>query len=343
MSPEVSVVMTVYNGAARLRKAVECILTQTCDDFEFIVIDDGSTDETSTILDTYTDPRIVRLRNETNLGLTQSLNTGLDHAKGEYIARQDCDDQSQPSRLAKQVAYFDSHPSTVLQGSAAREVGPAGENFGVHAQPCGDRTIRWKILLHNPFIHSSVMLRRCTLFKHNLKYDPKLPYSQDFDLWSRFLPYGRVSNLPDPLIDLHLHAGQATKIAWESQQNIADQIAQRNIATINLDMSLTEDDLAILRWRSGKKVARERWHRMREGRLLFSLLQAYNACEGKDDAEWKRVRQEQLHYIRQCLSCVSVDPKFLAAQFRVAAHDPSGLLKDLGRKITQSFQTQPDQ
>ncbi len=122
MPPEVSVVMAVYNGAARLRQAVECILTQTCDDLEFIVIDDGSTDDTSSILDTYTDPRIVRLKNDTNLGLTHSLNKGLATATGEFIARQDCDDYSYPSRLTKQVTHLNANHYADKSLQADREV-----------------------------------------------------------------------------------------------------------------------------------------------------------------------------------------------------------------------------
>lgn len=343
MSPEVSVLMTVYNGASRLRQAVESILTQTYDNFEFIVIDDGSTDETSSILDSYSDLRIVRLRNETNLGLTQSLNMGLETARGEYVARQDCDDRSMPSRLAKQVAYFNTHPSTILHGTAAREVGASGEDFGVHSQPRGDTTIRWKLLLHNAFIHSTVMLRRRTLNKHNLKYNPELTYSQDFDLWSRLLPYGQVANLEDKLVDLNLHPGQITHTAWEDQQKIGDQISRRNIAAMGLDISFTDHELATLRWRSGKTVAREKWHRTLEGQLLFGLLRSYDVYAKQPDEEWKQVRQERLRYIRRCLACFPGNITLLSNQIRVAAHDPTGLLQDLERTVKRSYQRQPSQ
>lgn len=342
MPPEVSVVMAVYNGAARLRQAVECILTQTCDDLEFIVIDDGSTDDTSSILDTYTDPRIVRLKNDTNLGLTQSLNKGLATATGEFIARQDCDDYSYPSRLTKQVTHLNANHSIILQGTAAREVGESGEDFGRLSHPRTDTTIRWKMLLHNSFVHSSVMLRRETLCKHKLKYDPQLSYSQDFDLWSRLMFYGHVANLSETLIDLHLHRGQITRIAWESQQRTADHISRRNIRTMGLDISITDDELEILRQRAGKRVARERWHRIREGQLLFRLLQAYEAQMGQIDEEWRLVRKEQLHYIRQCLALVSTNPPLLANQLRLASYDPVGLLQDLAHKFRRSFQSPED-
>ncbi|MGC8880316.1 MAG: glycosyltransferase family 2 protein, partial [Anaerolineae bacterium] len=97
MTPAISVIMAVYNGARYLREAVDSILNQTFTDFEFIIVDDGSTDETPAVLDEYNDPRIVRLRNAHNLGLTKSLNRGLHVARGRYIARQDADDLSYPA------------------------------------------------------------------------------------------------------------------------------------------------------------------------------------------------------------------------------------------------------
>src|SRR5689334_14706995 len=99
--------MSVYNGERFLREAVYSVLAQTFRDFEFLLIDDGSIDGTAAILDSFTDPRIVRLRNETNIGLTRSLNRGLEAARGDYIARMDGDDSSKPGRFAGQVAYLD--------------------------------------------------------------------------------------------------------------------------------------------------------------------------------------------------------------------------------------------
>ena len=110
MAPKVSVVMSVYNGERYLREAVDSILGQTFGAFEFVIVDDASTDETPLILSGYTDPRIVFLRNDENLGLTRSLNVGLKMACGEYIARQDADDISLPNRLERQVGLLDEQP-----------------------------------------------------------------------------------------------------------------------------------------------------------------------------------------------------------------------------------------
>ena len=112
--PRVSILMPVYNVAPYLREAMDSILNQTFEDFELIILDDCSPDNSTEILDTYTDPRIVRYRGEKNVGLSNVLNIGMDMARGEFIARMDSDDLSTPERLAVQVAYLETHPDVVL-------------------------------------------------------------------------------------------------------------------------------------------------------------------------------------------------------------------------------------
>jgi len=115
--PKISVIMSVYNGEKYLREAIESILNQTFRDFEFIIINDGSTDKTSEILSSYNDPRIVIINNKRNIGLTKSLNKGLKMVKGEYIARQDADDVSLPERLERMVNFLDMNRDVGLLGS----------------------------------------------------------------------------------------------------------------------------------------------------------------------------------------------------------------------------------
>ena len=125
-SPKISVVMPVYNGERFLREAVDSILNQTYKDFEFIIIDDGSTDQTSAILDTYQDPRIVRLTHPTNLGLVRSLNDGIAIARGEYIARMEADDWCLRDRYEKNGRFLDSHQEIMVLGTAWTRVADHG-------------------------------------------------------------------------------------------------------------------------------------------------------------------------------------------------------------------------
>jgi glycosyltransferase involved in cell wall biosynthesis len=127
MSPYVTVLMPVYNTEMYLKEAIDSILNQTFRDFEFIVINDGSTDSTSDIIESYSDPRIIYLQNEKNLGVATSLNKGLSIAKGTYIARMDGDDVSRCDRLEKQVAFMDANPEIGVCGTWLETIGDRNE------------------------------------------------------------------------------------------------------------------------------------------------------------------------------------------------------------------------
>src|SRR5262245_35822647 len=136
---KLSVLMSVLNGEAYLRLAVDSILAQTFQDFEFIIVDNASSDSTTSILDSYRDDRIVRLRNDTVLSLTQSLNRGLRSARGAYVARMDADDIASPVRLARQVDFLDEHPDVVLVASHVRLIDRNGDAFAYISRPTDPR------------------------------------------------------------------------------------------------------------------------------------------------------------------------------------------------------------
>lgn len=207
--PQVSVIMSVFNGARYLREAVDSILGQTFADFEFIVIDDGSVDETAAILNSYSDPRIVRLANQVNIGLTKSLNRGLSVAQGKYVARQDADDWSSVDRLARQVAYLEKHPQIALVGTAYTEVYEDGSPSRVVRMPAEHTEIRDKLFYENCFCHGSVMVRRSCLEEAG-EYDERFDVAQDLELWLRLAEAYLLSNLPDPLYFLRTHSASVT-------------------------------------------------------------------------------------------------------------------------------------
>lgn len=209
VSPRVSVLMSVYNGARYLREAMDSILNQTFTDFEFIVVDDGSTDETPAILDSYADPRVVRLHNETNIGLTRSLNRGLAVAKGEYVARQDADDVSLPERLQKQVAFLDAHPKVAAVGTAYIEVPVDGGPERLMVMPTASQAIREQLFYTHCFCHGSVMLRRNAMVVVG-GYDENFQAAQDRDLWLRLAERFDLANLDEPLYRLRMSAGSVT-------------------------------------------------------------------------------------------------------------------------------------
>jgi len=240
VKPRVSVLMPVHNGERFLREAVESILDQDYADFEFIIVDDGSTDNTAEILGTYSDPRIVCLSHKTNLGIVHALNCGLETARGELIARQDADDVSLPHRLEQQVRLLDQRPDVVIVGSSCHMIDDAGVRIGICRFPVSDTAIHWLMLFHNGFAHTSVMLRAGVLHQHALRYDERLSTSQDYDLWSRLLHHGLGMNIAQPLVKRRAHAEQVSRTSAIQQRCFADRIARSNLEQIGVRLSDAE-------------------------------------------------------------------------------------------------------
>ncbi len=226
--PMVSVLMSVYNGQRYLREAVESILNQTFSDFEFIIVNDGSTDTSRAILQSYDDSRILLLDNHENIGLARSVNKGLAVAKGDYVARMDADDISMPRRFEKQVAFLKDQPEVGIVGCSYDKADSNGRYWGSRRMPASDLELRWYSLLGNPFAHPSVMIRRHTLIDNNLKYDETLETTQDYDLWTRILRCTRGANLGEALLQYRFCDGITSK-RRATQLKIHDAIAFRTI------------------------------------------------------------------------------------------------------------------
>ena len=180
--PRVSVIMSVLNGEAFLRPAVESILGQTFRDFEFIVIDNASSDGTAGILDGYRDDRIVRLRNDDIRTLTQSLNRGLHAARGEYVARLDADDLAASERLGRQVAFLDANPDVVLVASHLRIIDETDRVIGHFRSPSEEAALYDDLAYRNPIGHSAAMFRRAPVLALG-GYPPAYVFAQDLALW----------------------------------------------------------------------------------------------------------------------------------------------------------------
>jgi glycosyltransferase involved in cell wall biosynthesis len=194
--PRLSVVMCVYNGAKTVGDAIQSILSQSFADFEFIILDDGSTDATPDVLAKAMADERVRVLRQENAGLTRSLNRAIGHARARLIARQDADDLSLPDRLARQVAFLDAHPNVNLLGTGHFE--QWGGRLYIKSPPTGEELPR-TLFLHNPFAHSSVMFRTDVFWSVG-GYDETFRTGQDFELWMRFGKYGPVAAISDQLI-----------------------------------------------------------------------------------------------------------------------------------------------
>lgn len=194
--PTVSVVMSVYNCEAFVGEAVDSILAQTFTDFEFIIIDDGSTDATLDVLNGYADKRI-KLTSRKNKGLVASLNEGIDRANGEYIARQDADDWSAPNRLELQIKQAKATRSAVI-GSAFAMIDLQGKVVGYQAAYEDNASIQTQLRVSNPFGHGSILMRR-DVVQDIGKYRKSVGPVEDYDLWIRLAPTVSMSGINEVL------------------------------------------------------------------------------------------------------------------------------------------------
>lgn len=194
---KVSVVMSIYDGERYLRPAIESMLNQTFADFEFIIINDGSSDGTEAILRSYRDRRIVTVSQQ-NTGLTHSLNRGLRMARGEFIARMDADDVSEPMRLESQVRYLESHDEVGLLGSSFHVISESGDEIHTIQLTTANDELQRELMRRNCFCHGAAMFRRGCIEAVG-GYREEFPASQDYDLWLRIAEKYHVANIESPL------------------------------------------------------------------------------------------------------------------------------------------------
>jgi glycosyltransferase involved in cell wall biosynthesis len=221
-TPLVSVVLAVYNGERFVAESLWSVLGQTVGNFELIVIDDGSTDRTPEILRQFSDPRMRILRNRSNRGLTPSLNRGLAEARGEFIARQDADDISEPDRLARQLAFLDDHTDVAMTGSWYREIDVEGRVIEDMRLPSDPLRLRWALNFYCPFVHSGAMWRREPVEREIGRYDERFEYAMDYDLWIRIAARFPVANVERHLIRYRLGAHSMTSTNPRSDLEVTE-------------------------------------------------------------------------------------------------------------------------
>ncbi|MDP8224445.1 MAG: glycosyltransferase [Candidatus Lernaella stagnicola] len=247
--PRVSVIMPVFNAADYLMAALESIAAQTYDDWELVAVDDGSTDASPDILAKCDDARIRVVRQE-NAGVSAALNTGLQHAQGELIARLDADDIAAPHRLAVQVEFLDRHPKIDGVGSWVRYIDGAGRPLsGGIRRATTPLAVQRALVLGSPLSHPTVLLRRLFFDRHGA-YLVGARHVEDYDLWVRAGREARLANLPWPLVDYRVHDTAVGVTASDEQRRNAAQVARRA-----LDILPRRDSL-FRRWLAGRQGGR---------------------------------------------------------------------------------------
>ena len=226
--PKISVVMPAYNAEKYIKEAIDSILGQTFGDFELIIINDCSTDSTENIILSYSDSRIVYLKNEKNMGVAATLNRGLQAARGEYIARMDSDDIALSQRLEKQLQHMKRNGDVIVCGSNFIPFHDSGD-LPVSCVPEEDGQIKTFLLFGSPFAHPTVMIRASVLKETGLCYDVAYEKVEDYYFWMQLSRCGKFANLNEPLLRYRNHSQQVSVTAAQIQHEGKYRIALQQL------------------------------------------------------------------------------------------------------------------
>jgi hypothetical protein len=295
--PLVSVLMPVYNASQYLKESINSILNQTYSAFELLIYNDGSSDDSISIIKAFAsqDARIIFFDGP-NCGLVVQLNKGLQQAKGKYIARMDADDVAPLERLAYQVAYMEANPEVGLCGGAVRMFG-AGIDTIVYL-PQDDNVIRPTLCLQNAFFHPAVTMRREVLVTHSLQYREEYMTAEDYQLWCEMSRVTQLHNLPEVVLNYRIHPQQVTRVQSARGQQTTARIRQEQMSLLNIVLT-PEQRVGFDLLNSDRKYKR---FRLADYQAIKSLIQTlYAQMGGRDesapgvykilDSQWYNVLQ----------------------------------------------------
>ncbi len=231
--------MPIYNAAPYLNDSINSVLCQTFGDFEFLIVDDGSSDGTQDLLMQWDDPRIRVLKNESNRGLIYSLNRGVLESKGIFIARMDADDFSLPDRLQQQIEFMQQHPDVAVCGMQMEDMGGRVKLSKVPEDP---DEIKAALLFSCVISHPTVMLRKSVIHQHELVYDPAFPHAEDYALWVKLGKSYSFANLKSVGVRYRLHDNQVSRVYEKIQKSGIRSIHKLQLFDIGIDLTDRELD-----------------------------------------------------------------------------------------------------
>lgn len=242
----ITVLMSVYNGERFLRQAIESILNQTYQEFDFVIYDDCSTDGTADIINSYKDSRIIYRRNEQNQGLTKNLADGVAKATTDYIARMDADDIAYPYRLHRQLEWMDNHKEISISGSSVSYFNAIPGDMGVALQPEDDATIKALLFTSFTLLHPSIIIRRVDLIRNRLNYDPNFRYSQDHALYLNCIRVGlKFGNIKEPLLYMRAHNGSISRALHGPQQECSQRARHNFIMATSIAQCCSKEEISV--------------------------------------------------------------------------------------------------
>jgi glycosyltransferase involved in cell wall biosynthesis len=237
--PLVSIVMAAYNEEKYIHEAIDSILRQTFSDFEFIIVNDGSTDRTEEIILSFSDSRIKYIRNDQNLKLIASLNKGLSLARGKYIARMDSDDISLPERLSIQVQFMEAHPEIGISGAQLIVFGSEDSTMNY---PLEYDDLLLRLLITSCFPNNLVIFRSAIMQRHNLTFTSGYHHGEDYKFWTQWLQVTKGANLPDYLVKYRFHASSVSHKFKDVQRQTRNRIRVEYAAQIfQLSENITKE------------------------------------------------------------------------------------------------------
>ncbi len=239
--------MPVYNAEKYLSEAMQSVLSQTYHNFEFIIVNDGSTDNSLQILNNFSDKRIKVISHKKNLGIIKSLNKAIENSQGKYIARMDADDICFKKRFEKQIKFLEHNPNIDICGTWIRNFGT--KNY-VWQTPTKHEIIRARMLFESSLAHPSVMIRRAFLKQSKLMYEKEYVHAEDFAFWVKAGEKTQLSNYPEPLLRYRTHPGQ-TPIKYQlTQQHSSWKIRKYQLNKMGIKPNKKEQKLhqSLSRW-----------------------------------------------------------------------------------------------
>jgi hypothetical protein len=283
--PLLSVVTTVFNGEAHLAEAIESVLDQTFPDFELILVDDGSRDQTSAIIQDFAarDARI-RFVNLAHVGRVEALNTGCRMARGEYLAIQDADDVALPERFESQMNFLQQHQEVALLGAGVHKITSDGQKFATVIFPTRNEEIKENLLMQGCLAHSTTVMLRCAVVEVG-GYRRAFPPAEDYDLWLRLAERYEVANLPQVLVNYRVHSQQVsrTQLVKHAIATLGAQVAARLRSrgvdpTSSLDQITAEflEEHGVSRVEINKQIVR----------AYLTLAITYWLCGERDLSRW---------------------------------------------------------